>query len=122
MVQPKSDVPLSEPTLLILAALWREPLHGYGIRQAVLGLSQGRVELGNGTLYECIRRLEGRGWIEEVSRVPRTKRPCRPFALTEPGRVLLRSEAARIRELCNLCRGLGILEDDSDEPPRARGT
>ncbi len=105
-----------------MAALWAEPLHGYGIRQAVRALSRGRVALGNGTLYESMRRLQKRGWIVEVSRVADSARVCRPFRLTERGRQLLRDELARIVDLCHLCRGLGIVETDPGGPPRSRGS
>lgn len=109
MGQPKSDLPLSEPTLLILAALWGGPLHGYAIRQSVLAMNPNRSELGNGTLYECLGRLEAYGWIEELPRAQATRRRCRTLTLTQQGKQALRGEGRRLVALVDLCRGCGII-------------
>ena len=45
-----AEPPMREPTYFVLAALLREPLHGYAIMKRAEELSEGRVRLATGTL------------------------------------------------------------------------
>jgi DNA-binding PadR family transcriptional regulator len=96
--------PLREPTVYILSALARGPLHGYGIIKAVEELSGGRLTLRAGTLYEALDRLEKDGTVafdrEETAGGP----PRRYLRLTDAGRALLASEAARLEETASVVR------------------
>lgn len=90
-------VPLREPTFLVLAALGRGPLHGYGIIQAVEQMSDGRVRLRAGTLYGALERLEAEGHVEFAGEVSEGGPPRRNLQLTHAGRELLADEASRMR-------------------------
>jgi len=57
---------LSQTALLVLASLIPDPLHGYGIKKEVARLSQGKVDMTIGTLYEHINRLLRLGHIERA--------------------------------------------------------
>jgi DNA-binding PadR family transcriptional regulator len=96
---------LREPTLLILAALAPEPLHGYGIVQAVQQLSDSRVRLRAGTLYAALDRLclEGAIAVEREEVVDGRHR--RSYRLTDAGRELLAGEVARLEANAQLARG-----------------
>ena len=48
---PQSLLPLSSTIFHILLTLVEEERHGYGIMQEAAHLSDGRVNLGPGTLY-----------------------------------------------------------------------
>ena len=61
------EAPLTEAVYYILLAL-RTPNHGYGIIQDVLEMTDGRVNLGPGTLYGAINSLLEKGWIEAFKR------------------------------------------------------
>lgn len=50
--------PLSEPTYLILLALIKEPLHGYGIIKTVFDISEEQYDIAPGTLYGVLKNLE----------------------------------------------------------------
>ena len=78
--------PLQEPTFLILAALAEEPMHGYGVIQEVIALSDGRVRLRPGTLYGALDRLERLGLIESLPADDRRH----PYRITAPGAAALR--------------------------------
>jgi len=95
---------LREPTLFILTALATGPRHGYGIIQAVHELSDGRLRLRAGTLYEALDRLERDGTV----RFDREERgggpPRRYFALTAAGRRLLAEEAQRLETTATVVR------------------
>jgi DNA-binding PadR family transcriptional regulator len=82
---------LSEPALLVLAALAPGSKHGYAIiRDVEIHAGQ---RLGPGTLYGVIGRLEGQGFIEPLELEERGRRPYR---ITVTGR---RALEARLAEL-----------------------
>lgn len=45
--------PLSEPTYLILLALLKEPMHGYGIIKTVYDISEQEYEIAPGDAIWC---------------------------------------------------------------------
>ncbi|HUG39331.1 MAG TPA: PadR family transcriptional regulator [Longimicrobiales bacterium] len=49
--------------LLILKTLAPGPLHGWGISKRIRQLSAEVLEVGQGSLYPALYRLEDRGWI-----------------------------------------------------------
>lgn len=53
---------LTEQMFYVLLAL-RQERHGYGIMQAITALTNGRVNIGAGTLYALLERFEGEGFI-----------------------------------------------------------
>jgi DNA-binding PadR family transcriptional regulator len=87
-------IPMSETMLYILLSL-REERHGYGIMQHVKELTNGRIVLGAGTVYQSLGKLESDGLIRAVREEDRKKY----YAITQPGAQILREEAARIREI-----------------------
>jgi DNA-binding PadR family transcriptional regulator len=105
-----SLAPLREPTFLILLSLAPEKKHGYAILKDVEELSNGKVKLSTGTLYEALARLLSQGLIERISedestsgdepedRSPRGK-PRKAYRLTRAGRSLLEAETRRMRSL-----------------------
>jgi len=109
MAQASEWLPLREPTFLILLSLARGEKHGYAIMQDADGLSDGRVKLSTGTLYEALARLLDQGLIErldqaksgepqrEATRGPGRPRKC--YRLTAMGRRVLEAESHRLQAL-----------------------
>jgi DNA-binding PadR family transcriptional regulator len=93
--------PLSEPTILILAALAGGQLHGYGIIREVAGLSGGRLSLRPGTLYGALDRLSEQGLVRADGEEVVDGRLRRYYRLTEPGAGVLAAEAARMRQVAD---------------------
>lgn len=89
--------PLTEALFYILLAS-RKPVHGYGIIQEVSDLTNGRVNLGPGTLYGAINTLLDRGWIALFS-AEEGSRKKKEYLITELGRSAFAGELARLREL-----------------------
>jgi DNA-binding PadR family transcriptional regulator len=82
---------LSEPALLVLAALAPGSKHGYAIiRDVEIHAGQ---RLGPGTLYGAIARLEAQGFIEPLDLEERGRRPYR---ITEAGRVAFEERLAEL--------------------------
>lgn len=85
----------------ILLAL-RQERHGYGIMQHVRALTGGRIELGAGTIYSTLGKLERQGLIVATTEVDRRKN----YLITERGAAALSAEARRIAELHHNAKGL----------------
>ena len=77
--------------LLLLAAVEDEPLHGYGIVEALRDRSGGAFDLAEGTVYPALYRLERRGLLQSKwsSKAARRRRLYR---LTRAGRKALAEE------------------------------
>ena len=88
---------MQEPTFLILTALAAQPLHGYGIIQAVAGLSDGEVKLRAGTLYGALDRLTEQGLIDVDREEAVDGRLRRYYRLADAGAAALAEQAERLR-------------------------
>jgi DNA-binding PadR family transcriptional regulator len=88
---------LREPTFLILTALAREPLHGYGLIAEVAELSAGRLTLRPGTLYGALDRLSDDGLVATDREEVVDGRLRRYYRLTDDGTAVLREETERLR-------------------------
>lgn len=96
---PEDVLPPAE--FRVLLALIDGPKHGHGIRLDVRDRTDGRVDMGPGTLYGAIKRLVRREWIEEVAAPPGLEGDGRRrfYTLTGPGRGAVAGETERMREL-----------------------
>ena len=74
----------ADPSLLILTSLADGPKHGYALIQDIRELAG--VELGPGTLYGALDRLERLGLIEPLPAEERRH----PYRVTAPGAAALR--------------------------------
>jgi DNA-binding PadR family transcriptional regulator len=86
----------ADPSMLVLASLADGPKHGYAITQDVA--AQVGVQMGPGTLYGAIARLEDRGLIEALP--PEDRR--RPYRITQAGAAELAAAAAKMRAVADL--------------------
>jgi DNA-binding PadR family transcriptional regulator len=50
--------------MLILKSISLDPMHGYGILLRIQQLSEGRLQIQQGSLYPALYRLEYRGLIK----------------------------------------------------------
>lgn len=65
MSDTKTFTPLTPAVLYILMALSAGEKHGYGIMKQVEADSEGRVSMGNGTLYGSLKRMCDAGLVAE---------------------------------------------------------
>jgi len=84
---------MNDPNLLILASLADGDKHGYAIMADIKAFAD--VELGPGTLYGAITRLEERGFIRPVGTDDRRQ----PYRLTADGRRYLEEELAVLQSV-----------------------
>ncbi len=110
---PDDLLPLSEAVFQVLLALADGDRHGYGIMQEVTERTNGRVELGPGTLYGAIKRLRKQGLVAEV---PETEAAAgederrRYYRMTEFGRQVAEAEAKRLALLLDSARRKRLTE------------
>lgn len=83
--------------LLILKALALEPMHGWGIAGRIQQMSRGSFQVGQGSLYPALHRLEERGWVTSLWRTTENNRIARYYELTAGGRKALSAEIVRWR-------------------------
>jgi len=81
--------------LLVLKALALEPMHGWGIGLRIGQISNGRLDVNQGSLYPALQRLEHRGWIESDWQSTENNRRARYYALTKAGRKALGEEVEK---------------------------
>jgi DNA-binding PadR family transcriptional regulator len=78
----------TEPAVLVLSSLAGGPKHGYAITQDVRAIAG--VDLGPGTLYGALARLEQQGLIEALPAEDRRH----PYRLTAAGAQALEQRLA----------------------------
>ncbi|GGA78311.1 PadR family transcriptional regulator [Ornithinibacillus halotolerans] len=94
--QPEAFLPLSQATYYILLSL-REVRHGYGIMQDVEEVSKGEVNLGPGTLYGALSKLEKQAVIQKIYVQEDERRKY--YELTKLGKKVLQLEYNRLKSV-----------------------
>lgn len=85
--------------LLVLKTLALEPMHGWAISQRIQQVSKDVLQVGQGSLYPALHRLEQRGWIESEWNVSDNNRRARFYSLTRAGRKQLEKELGEWEKL-----------------------
>ena len=70
------------------------PQHGFGLAKRILQVSEGTLDLNQGTLYPALLRLQQRGWIKSRWAVSDNNRKAKYYELTPRGRRQIAREAA----------------------------
>jgi PadR family transcriptional regulator PadR len=83
--------------MLVLKALQLEPMHGWGITERIEQWSEQVLQLGQGTLYPALYRLERQGLIRSEWKITDNSRRARYYSLTREGRRQLSAELAQWR-------------------------
>ena len=85
--------------LLILKTLALEPMHGWGIAQRIQQVSEKVLQVGQGSLYPALARLEQRGWIDSEWSVSDNNRRAKFYSLTRAGDRQLEKELGEWKRL-----------------------
>jgi PadR family transcriptional regulator PadR len=99
MAKSRGDVLQGTLDMLVLKALQLEPMHGWGITERIEQWSESVLQLGQGTLYPALYRLEGQGLIGSEWRTTENNRRARYYALTAAGRKQFTEELAHWKRL-----------------------
>jgi DNA-binding PadR family transcriptional regulator len=98
--------PMTEAMYYVLLALMR-PNHGYQLMHSITEVSNGRVNMGPGTLYGVLSRMQKDGLISLAENDGRRK----TYQITAEGEQALRTEYDRLQALIADSR---ILEEGDD--------
>jgi PadR family transcriptional regulator PadR len=85
--------------MLVLKALLLESMHGWGITERIEQWSESVLQLGQGTLYPALYRLERQELIRSEWNVTQNNRRARYYSLTRKGRRHLSDELAQWRRM-----------------------
>jgi transcriptional regulator len=80
--------------LLVLKTLSWGPAHGYAVARWIERLTGDVLQIGEGSLYPALHRLEAREWIDSEWRQSEHNRRAKYYRLTASGREQLRAETA----------------------------
>lgn len=93
MAQPQgNDVLRGTLDLLVLRTLSLGAMHGWGITLRIQQLSQDAFNVGQGSLYPALQRLEQKGWIDSEWQITEQNRRARFYRLTAAGQRALQAE------------------------------
>ena len=85
--------------MLILKALSREDLHGYGIAQFIQRVSDEVLRVEEGALYPALHKLEVRGWLKSTWGMSENNRRAKFYRLSPIGRRELERETTYWRRV-----------------------
>lgn len=81
-------------SLLILRILALEPTHGWALSQRLKQMSKEVLQVGPGSLYPALHKLENESWITAEWLVSDTRRRVKFYSLTKEGRNQLDAQTA----------------------------
>jgi PadR family transcriptional regulator, regulatory protein PadR len=108
MGEERLDLPQGTLDLLMLKALALEPLHGWAVSERLQQFSNDALQVGQGSLYPALHRLERKGWIKAEWGVSENNRKAKYYCLTRLGRKRLEAET---RSWLKLTRIVGRVLD-----------
>ena len=92
MVKPTNKLLQGTLDMLILKALSLGAMHGYGVGQRIMQLSQDVLRVEEGSLYPALYRVEQQGWIESEWGISDNNQRAKFYKLTRLGRKQLQVE------------------------------
>ena len=103
MPKPTANEQVLQGTLdlLILKTLSLAPMHGWGLTNRIEQLSEAALQVGQGSIYLALVRLEQRGWIDTEWRTTENNRRAKYYELTAAGRRALGQELASWNRFVN---------------------
>ena len=89
----KSEVLQGTLDLMVLKTLYAMgPLHGFGIARRIEQVSDGVLDLNEGTVYTALLRLQQQGWIASKWGTSENNRRARFYSITKLGAKQLQQE------------------------------
>ena len=89
---PSTDLLQGTLDLLVLRTLALEPMHGWGVAQRIQQISKEVLQIGQGSLYPALHRLEYKGWIQSDWGTSENNRRAKFYSLTRTGKKQLETE------------------------------
>jgi transcriptional regulator len=99
MATTRADILPGTLELLILRTLSLGSLHGYAIAQHIQQVSRAVLQVGEGSLYPALQRMQVKGWVTSKWTQSPSGRRVRHYSLTAAGRRQLGIEAAEFERV-----------------------
>ena len=96
MGQTANSGALTESVFYILLRL-HQPAHGYALMKDIAQMTDGRVNLGAGSLYGALDTLQEKGWIRALDEHPQDRKI--EYVITDKGVEFFERELLRLEEL-----------------------
>ncbi|MBA4496368.1 PadR family transcriptional regulator [Paenactinomyces guangxiensis] len=78
--------------ILILSLLSKRSMYGYEIAKSIKKESDDLYNMGEGTLYPALKRLEAKGYLKSYWEDTETGKRRRYYAITEEGEKILKKK------------------------------
>jgi PadR family transcriptional regulator PadR len=111
---PSTDLLQGTLDLLILKTLALESMHGWGVAQRIQLISKEVLQIGQGSLYPALHRLEYKGWIQSDWGSSENNRRAKFYSLTRKGKKQLDIELESWRRLST---AVGLVLAQASEAP-----
>jgi PadR family transcriptional regulator len=98
-VSKPTDLVQGTLDLLILKVIALEPMHGWAIAIRIKQMSNSVLQVGQGSLYPALHKLEHQGWITAEWGESENSRRAKYYSLTREGRRALAHESAQWERL-----------------------
>ena len=98
----KADILQGTLDMLVLKTLRLEPMHGWRITERIEQWSESVLQLGQGTLYPALYRLEHQGLIASVWGESENNRKAKYYHLTAAGRERLNEETNKWNRMAGI--------------------
>ena len=85
--------------MLVLKALSRGPMHGYGVTRWIQQSSDDALQVEEGSLYPALQKLLMKGWLKASPKISETGRSVREYRITAAGKKQLESELNEYRRV-----------------------
>lgn len=117
---PNQFLPLTSAVFHILLVLADGDRHGYDIMREIASATDGKIQMGPGTLYGTIKRMLQAGLIIEIDERPDpalddSRR--RYYRLTELGQRVLAAEVERLAKLVAIAQRKDLLNSAGNLNP-----
>jgi PadR family transcriptional regulator PadR len=109
---PSIDLLQGTLDVLILNTLELQPMHGWGIANRIQQVSNNVLQVGQGSLYPALHRLEYKGWIRSEWGTSENNRKAKFYVLTAAGKSQLLAE---LRQWDRLSTAIGLVLNATPE-------
>ena len=90
----KVDILQGTLDMLILKTISRDPMHGFAIALRIRQITEEVIQIGEGSLYPALYRMEQKGWIKAEWGLTENNRKAKYYKLTRTGRKQLEGEVS----------------------------
>lgn len=97
--------------MMILHSLRLKPMHGYALVRHIQQVSDGLLEIEEGSLYPALQRMLKEGWLESEAGVSSKGRPTRIYRLSRASKHLEQEISSFEKMFAGITRVLATVKE-----------